>query len=395
MIVVGFLLGKGPHARWLIPIGLVIVAAGNYWMSSRISISRPWHAVWPRVVLGGPVLGLQFFAAERGGLQRPSSPQLRGASVGMLALLRNEGGSVGTSMAQTIQERREQFHTLRLNEHLDPFQPLLQTARQQGQQFFLQCMGDPAASRHMTMQVIANLRDQQAISLSYFDVFWSVPCFLSCSLPWYSSCVLRWRRRGPARGRGVNAGRRAASAPPPRGCWNATVCNIRSHSFLSVKGGHCGFFGWGMLVISELCAIRSTWPAMRVSSDVDSAGWSCFAWRPLVSCFDLLACYDDRSRVLFGRSFLCDRALYSSLRGDPRTAKARPRPGSIRPTLIKSIRIVPRCSLLLHNRFDAGLVAGQIHVANRGGRQVPGFAARAGESTLSQKSLIILLGCVS
>ena len=90
----------------------------------------------------------------------------------MLALLRNEGGSVGTSLAQTITERREQFHTLRLNEHLDPFHPALESARQQGQQFFMQHTGDPATSQHMTLQVIANLRDRQALSLAYFDVFW-------------------------------------------------------------------------------------------------------------------------------------------------------------------------------------------------------------------------------
>jgi hypothetical protein len=40
--------------------------------------------------------------------------ELRGAAVGLLSLLRNEGGSVGTSVAQTFQERREQFHGLRL-----------------------------------------------------------------------------------------------------------------------------------------------------------------------------------------------------------------------------------------------------------------------------------------
>jgi len=48
-------------------------------------------------------------------------PLLRGAAVGLLSLLRNEGGSVGTSLAQTMQERRDQFHTLRLGESLDPF----------------------------------------------------------------------------------------------------------------------------------------------------------------------------------------------------------------------------------------------------------------------------------
>ena len=48
---------------------------------------------------------------------------LRGAAVGLLALLRNEGGSFGTSMGQTIQERREQFHLSRLGDSLGPLEP--------------------------------------------------------------------------------------------------------------------------------------------------------------------------------------------------------------------------------------------------------------------------------
>jgi DHA2 family multidrug resistance protein len=41
-----------------------------------------------------------------------------------------------------------------------------------GQAFFIQQTGDPAASPQMTLQVLANLRQQQAASLAYFDVFW-------------------------------------------------------------------------------------------------------------------------------------------------------------------------------------------------------------------------------
>jgi DHA2 family multidrug resistance protein len=170
MLIVGFLLGKGADARWLIPIGLVIAAIGNYWMSLMNLEIGPWQVIMPRVVLAA---GLAFiFAPLNVAAFKYVSPQLRGAAVGMLALLRNEGGSVGTSLAQTIQERRAQFHVLRLNEHLDPLHPALETARQQGQQFFMRHTGDPAASQHMTLQVISNLRDQQALSLAYFDVFW-------------------------------------------------------------------------------------------------------------------------------------------------------------------------------------------------------------------------------
>jgi DHA2 family multidrug resistance protein len=97
---------------------------------------------------------------------------LRGAAVGLFALLRNEGGSVGTSMAQTIQERREQFHLSRLDYDLGVLNPHVQTFLDRGQAFFMQQTGDPAGSQQMALQVLANLRQQQAASLAYFDVFW-------------------------------------------------------------------------------------------------------------------------------------------------------------------------------------------------------------------------------
>jgi len=70
--------------------------------------------------------------------------ELRGAAVGLLALLRNEGGSVGTSIAQTIQQRRQQFHTLRLNEKLDSLNPAVNELFKHGHAFFLQQTGDAA-----------------------------------------------------------------------------------------------------------------------------------------------------------------------------------------------------------------------------------------------------------
>jgi MFS transporter, DHA2 family, multidrug resistance protein len=97
---------------------------------------------------------------------------LRGAAVGLLSLLRNEGGSVGTSMAQTLQERREQFHTLRLNESLDPFNPAVHSFLEQAQARFLHQTGDPVAAQQLAWQALENLRHQQASALAYFDCFW-------------------------------------------------------------------------------------------------------------------------------------------------------------------------------------------------------------------------------
>jgi DHA2 family multidrug resistance protein len=129
----------------------------------------PIQVVWPRVVM---IVGLSMIFAPLNVAAFKYTPQhLRGAAVGLLALVRNEGGSVGTSMAQTIQERREQFHLSRLDDTIGQLNPHVQGFLERGQSFFMQHTGDPAGSRLRSFQVLDNLRQQQAASLAYFDVF--------------------------------------------------------------------------------------------------------------------------------------------------------------------------------------------------------------------------------
>ena len=150
--------------------GLLIMAAGSYWMALMNLQISPWQVVWPRVVM---IVGLSLIFAPINVAAFLYTPRhLRGAAVGLLALLRNEGGSFGTSMGQTIQERREQFHLSRLGDSLGPLNPHVQSFLERGHAFFMQHTGDPAGSQQMTVQALANLRQQQAASLAYFDVFW-------------------------------------------------------------------------------------------------------------------------------------------------------------------------------------------------------------------------------
>jgi MFS transporter, DHA2 family, multidrug resistance protein len=172
LIVVGALLGRGIDARWFIAAGLVVLGIACYWTSLSTLDIGPWQVVWPRVVLIG---GLSLIFAPLNVAAYLYTPRhLRAAAVGLLALLRNEGGSVGTSMAQTIQERREQFHTLRLGEYLDPFNPAVMSFARQSQAALYRQTGDPVLAKRMSLQALEDLRLQQASSLAYFDVFWVV-----------------------------------------------------------------------------------------------------------------------------------------------------------------------------------------------------------------------------
>ena len=170
LLIVGVLLGRGVDARWLIAAGLLVAAIGNYWMSlTNLEISRGrWSGRawcwWPASA-----------CCSRRSTWRPTCTRrgnLRGAAVGLFSLLRNEGGSVGTSVAQTMQERRDQFHTLRMGEFLDPFNPDVNSFIEQSQAFLTGQTGDSVNSLQMAWQTLEDLRHQQAASLAYFDVFW-------------------------------------------------------------------------------------------------------------------------------------------------------------------------------------------------------------------------------
>jgi DHA2 family multidrug resistance protein len=172
LLVVGRLIGRGIDARWFIAAGLLVLGISAYWTSLLNLQISPWQVVWPRVVL---IVGLSMIFAPLNVAAYLYTPRhLRAAAVGLLALLRNEGGSVGTSVAQTIQERRETFHELRLGEHLDPFNPNVVDFAHRSQAVLFRMTGDPAAAKRMSLQLLENLRLQQASALAYFDVFWVV-----------------------------------------------------------------------------------------------------------------------------------------------------------------------------------------------------------------------------
>lgn len=170
MVVIGILLSRQVDARWLIAGGLVVMAAAYYWLARLNLQISPWHVVWPWMLmaLGGGML----FAPVNVAAFKYTPVYLRGAAVGLLSLLRTEGGSVGTSMAHTIEARRDQFHIARLGENLGPLNHHVQSFMNQAQGLFTQWTGDPVRSRQMGLQVLDNLRQQQAAAMAFFDIFW-------------------------------------------------------------------------------------------------------------------------------------------------------------------------------------------------------------------------------
>jgi DHA2 family multidrug resistance protein len=170
MVVVGILVGRRVDARWLIATGLIVMAVACYARSQQNLEISPWQVIWPHMLL---MLGVGlFFAPLSVAAYRYTPLHMRGAAVGLLNLLRNEGGSVGTSLSQTLHERRLPFHTARLGENLDTLNPHVNEFMDQSRALLYQHSGDPTWSQYGALQALDDLRQQQASAMAYFDVFW-------------------------------------------------------------------------------------------------------------------------------------------------------------------------------------------------------------------------------
>jgi DHA2 family multidrug resistance protein len=199
LAIVGRLLGRGVDARYFIAAGVTTMGLGAFWMSHFNLDVGPWQVVWARVLF---IAGLSMiFAPLNVAAFLHIPPQLRGAAVGLLALLRNEGGSVGTSVAKVIHDRREQFHSLRLGENLDTFNPAVTDFFAQAQSGLLRLTGDPAAAKQMAVQALADLRLQQSSALAYFDSFIA---FAALSIP-LAALVFLMRRSAAGKGAHIAA----------------------------------------------------------------------------------------------------------------------------------------------------------------------------------------------
>ena len=110
------------------------------------------------------------------------------------------GGSVGVS-SQTFQERRDQFHVLRLGNSLDPFNPAVTSFLGQAQATFLRQTGDPVAAQQLASQALEILRQQQASSLAYFDTFWMMAALTFVVAFAVLFVERRWPRKAVTRAR--------------------------------------------------------------------------------------------------------------------------------------------------------------------------------------------------
>jgi len=168
------------NPKGLLALGLAICAYSTFLMSQFNLYADFNTLIWPRIVLGVG-MGLLFIPLTTLTLSTIKKEAM-GNATGIYNLLRNLGGSFGVAFVTTMLERREQFHQVRLVEHLTPFDRNYQLALDHSSRI-LQYKGVVPLSQQAGQGVIYRELLRQASMLSFNDIFRVVSVILLCVMP--------------------------------------------------------------------------------------------------------------------------------------------------------------------------------------------------------------------
>jgi DHA2 family multidrug resistance protein len=167
--LVGFLMGRNWQPKYLIAFGFLITSVALWWMTNfNLQISFA-VAMWARCL---QALGLAFLFVPINTIAYSGLPpgKTNDASA-LINLMRNLGGSVGISVAQTMLSRRSQFHQNGLVEQITPLNPNFINALH-GWNPQQTTVGPPHASSAIrSVSAIYDELQRQASMLSYIDIF--------------------------------------------------------------------------------------------------------------------------------------------------------------------------------------------------------------------------------
>jgi DHA2 family multidrug resistance protein len=155
----------------LMAFGMLVVAL-SMWHATSLSPDASFdYFAWLRIfqTIGLPFLFIPITTASYASVE----PNETGQASALINVARYVGGSIGVAMATTLLIRREQFHQLRLTEHLYQSSLLFQQALQRAASDLVARGISVADAQHQAVGVIEQLVQRQASLISYMDVFYA------------------------------------------------------------------------------------------------------------------------------------------------------------------------------------------------------------------------------
>ena len=166
MPIVGALTAKVDN-RYLIGSGFAVFGLSAWWMSNLTLNVSQWSLLWP-IIISGVGTGLMFVPLATTTVGTLRNEQIGNAS-GLFNLLRNIGGSVGISVAETLVARRQQVHRSELARYLAPTSFVHQVLFRI-QSYMLLHTG-PRLAKLRAYAILQGALDQQSVLYSYVDDF--------------------------------------------------------------------------------------------------------------------------------------------------------------------------------------------------------------------------------
>ncbi len=169
MPIIGYLLGKGWDARWLLVVGYV-VASMSYFGYSHMSLeSGTWDILMHQINQGG---GMAFVFVTLTLLTMEFIPKAEtGYATSLFSVMRNIGSSVGVSFVTTWVARRSQFHQSVLVSHLTPYDARSEEFLRAVRGLFFHQGFDHSSAGHSSLGVLYGVLQQQAALISFVEAF--------------------------------------------------------------------------------------------------------------------------------------------------------------------------------------------------------------------------------
>jgi DHA2 family multidrug resistance protein len=169
MPLIGYLLSRRVDARWLIIAGLSTVAFAAFWMSTLNLEVQPLQIIVPRIVqtLGA---GLLWVPINTAAYLFVAKDQTNNAA-GLFNLIRNEGSSIGVSVATTLLQRHAQIHQVHLISRINILNPQATAMLEKMSAASQSVSGDAVSAGQTSLHMIYGMVQKQAQTLAYLDIF--------------------------------------------------------------------------------------------------------------------------------------------------------------------------------------------------------------------------------
>ena len=168
MPIVGRLTGIFDN-RKLLAIGMV-ASAYAMWLLSRLSLDVASRSFWLPLMIQGASLGFVFVPLTTI-TNNPIPNERMGNATSIFNLMRNIGASIGISMVETVQFRKEQVHINRLGAHIYPENLNVQQMMNGMKANFMSQGSSAATATQQAYGSMWGIVQRQAAMLSYNDTF--------------------------------------------------------------------------------------------------------------------------------------------------------------------------------------------------------------------------------